>query len=204
MFAFSRGHAVTRRPLIIARDSVAARVAEALLTMLLVALFLATVSVARVFGQEPGAASGGATRPWHGVFRSGPLVLDPQGRLEADWKASSLPGADTGPELTGAQVGLEGQLGRQITFEISAELASATPWRDLRAEYTLSRALSVTGGQFKVPLGLDATRSAAERNFITRSHLAEAYTPGRQVGVTLESRLWRKRITLEAGAFRSQ
>jgi phosphate-selective porin len=106
-----------------------------------------------------------------------------------------------GPELSAKRVGIDGQLGKRLAFEVSLELTSSSPWRDVRALYDLPAGLTIAGGQFKVPLGLDATQSATKRDFVFRSRLADAYSIGRDQGISVEARLWRKRLTIEGGVF---
>lgn len=138
--------------------------------------------------------------PLDGVFYFGSLALDPEIRLTSDWLRSETRGRnDLG--LSGRRLGVEAVFGRRIGFELSAELTSASPWRTVKADYRLPAGVTVTGGQFKVPLSLDGTRGASDRDFIFRSRLGDAFTLGRDRGVTVETRLWRKRLSIEGGVF---
>ena len=158
-----------------------------LLIGILVALGVPTASA-----QEPdpgGSQRGSATQgsdvssrtPWNGTVHFGPLIIDPEVRLDSDWRRSkpaSSHDADNDLLLSGKRVGFDARLGKRFGFEISADLTSSTPWRNVRADYRLPAGVTVTAGQFKVPFSLDGARSALERDFVFRSRLADAFSMG--------------------------
>lgn len=157
--------------------------------------------------EKPESSAATERRPIRGdaALRIGALTLDPEVRLDTDWRRiepapqHSTPG---GLALSGRRVGVEGRLGRRLDFEVSAELTSSTLWRDAKVEYSLPGSTSVRAGQFKAPFSLDGTLKAAELDFVSRSRLAESFTIGRDQGVAVESRLLRKRVSVELGLFR--
>jgi phosphate-selective porin len=142
--------------------------------------------------------------PWDGTVHFGTLSLDPEIRLEGDWhRAEPSPGKATRADLalSGRRVGVEGRVGQRLGFNVSAELSSSSPWRNILADYRLPAGITLTGGQFKVPFSLDGTLNAVDRDFVFRSRLGDAFTMGRDRGITAEARLWRKRLTVEGGLF---
>ena len=188
------------------RTGMPSRLADALFTLLVVVLFLATFSVARVFAEELARMGRRSRRVLRGMANSG-LVRWSSTRSyasKATGDGRNLARADLDQEafgLSSKRVGVEGQLGKRLALKSAASSASSSPWRDVRAQYHLPAGLTVTGGQFKVPLGLDGTKGALERDFVFRSRLADAFSMGRDQGAAIEAKLWRKRITVEAGAF---
>ncbi len=170
----------------------------------LIALGLVLASFHAPFVRAAQAQAGprAQTRPKEGApsaLRLGALTLDPEVRIEVDWTGAGT--SETGGlSLDGKRVGLEGQLGRSLNFEVSGELTSSAPWRTIRVSYTAGPA-TISAGQFKVPYGLDAARSAADRDFVDRSRLANAFSMGRDVGISLSSSLWRKRVEIETAYF---
>lgn len=138
-----------------------------------------------------------------GEFRFGPVRVAPQGRLEADWRetVSAAGASESTSGLSSTRLGIKGRIGRALTFELSGDPTDRTPWRDVKLAYTLPGSLVLTGGQFKVPFGLDAHRSSFERPLVYQSRLADAYGLGRDLGASLEWRAWHKRLEIEGGAF---
>ena len=190
-------------PLSSASTAIGRRVAR-----LFIAVLVTATGTSLVHAEETAATTQRGEVPprpsWNGTFRFGALVLDPEIRLDSDWRRSQ-PATGNAPDselgLSGRRVGFEGRLGQRFGFEVSAELSASAPWRNVWANYRLPAGFTVTGGQFKVPFSLDGSLSAADRDFVFRSRLADAFTMGRDRGIAVEGRLLRKRLTVEGGLF---
>lgn len=124
-------------------------------------------------------------------------------RVQLDVNGSRLRGPERGRMLDLAQkrVGLEGRLRKSVRFRFDAEIDRRDPWRDAYLDYRPLRVMKVRAGRFKVPFSLDQNTPLARLDFTRRSRAATWLAPRRDQGVMLEGRLWRKRVTYEAGAF---
>jgi phosphate-selective porin OprO/OprP len=69
------------------------------------------------------------------------------------------------------------------------------------ADYKQFDAVRVRGGQFKLPFSLDENTSASRLDFMFRSLAATHLSPGRDQGVMVHGRVFRKTINYEAGVF---
>lgn len=137
-------------------------------------------------------------------FHLGPLMGRFQARLLADVRTvdQASPGTTRrAADIAGKRVGVEGQLGRDLSFEVSAELGAEHPLRNAYAHYRVARAVRVRAGRFKVPFGDDGMASASERAFVSRSRLGDTLSMGRDTGMMLEARGWGRRLEVTGGVF---
>lgn len=138
----------------------------------------------------------------HPSFRFGALRLDVRGRVQADVRGSDGDGDDLGDlDLAHKRIGIEGEIGPLFTFEVEGEIRDAHPLRDALIEYRPQPSLRIRAGRFKLPFSLEATTSATDLEFAYRSQAATRLAPGRDRGVMLKGRLWRRRLMYDAGVF---
>jgi phosphate-selective porin OprO/OprP len=138
----------------------------------------------------------------HPAFRFGPLRVDLHGRVQTDvTRSDGAVGEASDVDLSRKRIGIEGELGRRLSFEFDAELGDDRVWRDAFLDYRANTAFRVQMGQFKVPFSLEATTSTANIDFVYRSQGAAQLAPGRERGVMVHGRLWRRRLMYEAGTF---
>lgn len=150
-------------------------------------------------GKEPRVVS---FKGGHPSFRAGALRLDVRGRVQADIQGSDGIGEDLRDlDLARKRIGVEGQLGPRVSFEVEGEIGDARPLKDALVEYRPEDWLRVRAGRFKLPFSLDATTSATDLDFAFRSQAATRLATGRDRGVLLQGRHWRRRLTYEAGVF---
>ncbi len=100
------------------------------------------------------------------------------------------------------RVGVEGVLFDRVEFQIEREIRDDNPWRDVYADVRLHPSFRVRAGQFKVPFSLEQTTSAYELDFISRTTVVNALSPGRDVGVMVHGRVANRVLRYEAGMFR--
>jgi phosphate-selective porin OprO and OprP len=138
--------------------------------------------------------------------------LEIGGRTHIDFRArvqSDALGADTrvgnvddsSPDLARRRIGVAGDIEHLVEFQIEGELGDDEPWRDVYANYHQFAAVQVQGGKFKLPFSLDENTSVTNLDFVYRSLAANQLAPGRDRGVMVHGRLFRKVLGYEIGAF---
>lgn len=128
--------------------------------------------------------------------------LDFRGRFAAARTGSGDPLETSSINLGQKRVGVSGEIGNAVEFQIQAELTRTDPWRDVFAEFTSFDVARVRGGKFKLPFSLDENTSSGRLDFIFRSLAATHLAPGRDQGVMVHGRVWKKVFGYEAGVFR--
>ena len=99
------------------------------------------------------------------------------------------------------RVGIAGEVGGALEFQIERELEDAVPWRDLYVNYRPRRGAQIQAGQFKIPFGLEETTSAGNLDFIYRSIVSTRLAPGRDRGTMLHGRVADRVLRYEIGVF---
>jgi phosphate-selective porin len=99
------------------------------------------------------------------------------------------------------RVGIAGEIGGALEFQIERELEDAVPWRDLYVNYRPMRGAQIQAGQFKLPFGLEETTSAGNLDFIYRSIVSTRLAPGRDRGTMLHGRVADRVLRYEIGVF---
>jgi phosphate-selective porin OprO/OprP len=136
-------------------------------------------------------------------FRIGRVRLDLHGRLQTDVQRSDgMVGDARDVDVSRKRIGVEGEIGERLAFELDAELGAKHPWRDVLVDYRLlGNVVRVQAGQFKMPFSLDAMTSTANLDFVYRSQTAAQLGPGRERGIMVHGRALRRALTYELGVF---
>lgn len=125
--------------------------------------------------------------------------LEATARLEGDMRAAEL---DADTDWARRRVGLNGELWKRFSFSVERELADETePWRDVYLNVALGDWLEVRAGHFKLPFGAEQLTSAVDVPFAQRALISDNLAPGRDTGVMLHGKVWRKRLAYRAGYF---
>lgn len=131
--------------------------------------------------------------------------LDFRGRFAADRTASDASSDDpverSTIDLGKKRLGVSGEIANAVEFQIEAELSDTDPWRDVYGEFKSFDVARVRGGKFKIPFSLDENTGASRLDFMFRSLAATHLAPGRDQGVMVHGRVWKKLIGYEAGVF---
>jgi phosphate-selective porin len=125
-------------------------------------------------------------------------------RIQGDSRASraAVERADSDTFDVGRRrVGIAGEIGGTLEFQIERELEDAVPWRDLYVNYRPMRGAQIQAGQFKLPFGLEETTSAGNLDFIYRSIVSTRLAPGRDRGTMLHGRVADRVLRYEIGVF---
>lgn len=169
---------------------------------------------------EPrGEPPGGFIWAEHPAFESPEFRIELHVKVQQDVRASYA-GADvtaglTPYELQRSRIGLQGEFLRHIEFEIErdfaqppltpedvlAELSPKTPWKDVYVNVTYVKRAQVKAGRFKIPFGLDELTGITHIDFVYRSLGAEYLAPGRDTGVMVHGRFFKKALNYWIGAF---
>ena len=133
-------------------------------------------------------------------------------RTHVDFRArvqSDVLGSDTAsgeadvssPDLARRRIGVSGDIEHVVEFQVERELGDDEPWRDLYANYHQFDVVQVQAGKFKLPFSLDENTSVSNLDFVYRSLAANQLAPGRDRGVMVHGRLFRRALRYEIGAF---
>jgi phosphate-selective porin len=158
----------------------------------LIAILILLAAATPVAAQHPSIKAG----DW--------LRVDFRARFQGDIRRSEAPidGQDDNLlEISDRRVGVEGQVGRVLEYEVEYE-TSRRQWRDAYLNYRYSKALQVQAGSFKVPFGLEANTRATDLDFIYRSRISSRLAPGRDQGFAVHGRGLKGFLAYEGGVFR--
>src|SRR5262245_21931778 len=132
--------------------------------------------------------------------------IDFRAGFQGDFRRSEAPMVDEdedgGLDIARRRIGVEGQIGRILDFEVEYEIGGAE-WRDVFVNYRHSKAVQLRAGAFKVPFGFEANTSATNLDFIYRSRVSSRLAPGRDRGVTVHGKVLKGFVSYEAGVFRN-
>lgn len=151
------------------------------------------------------AAGTNAEEREHLSLSFGPTRVELTGGAALDVRGASAEhgrGRPTGVDVARRRLGVRARLGAHLELEAEQELADRSAWRDVWVDYRLTRAMRFRAGQFKIPFSLEATTSALQLDFASRSRAATFLAPGRDQGVMAHGRLWGKQLEYETGLFR--
>lgn len=173
--------------------------------------------------QQPGTLSAPERFVWRQrpSFRFGDtfridLALTLQGDVRQSYDGADFLAGLRPYELRRSRFGIQGNLFRRIEYEIEREFTEKdlvaeellagiepkSPWRDVRADVDFLSSLQVRIGRFKIPFGLDRLTGVTNTDFVYRSLGARYLAPGRDTGVMLHGRFFRRGLNYWAGVFR--
>ena len=136
------------------------------------------------------------------------FYLHPMVRVQAIYTgavASQGPQDPAPPDLSGFSLGraemiLEGHVGGPFfQYRLQLDAAASPSLKDAYVAWHPVRMLSIEGGQFKVPYGLQRQYWKAELEFVNVSAPMAAFSLERDLGVMLIARLVPGRLTVQAG-----
>ena len=174
----------------------------------LIALCLATPAAAQE-APSPAAAprDGGWSFTWDDhpqVEWSGKLRVEFRARLQDDRRASLAAvkrGDGDSFDVGRRRVGVAGDIGGTVDFQIEGEIERADPWRDVFVNFRPLRGAQIQAGQFKIPFGLEETTGGGGLDFMYRSIVSARLAPGRDRGTMLHGRVARRTLGYEIGIF---
>lgn len=133
------------------------------------------------------------------------LSVDLKGRALVEWRRFDPEIGEDTFHLRTVRVGLKGELTSHFDWEIEREITEVEEkwqfgeWKDVYVRWRTFDTLSVIGGRFKMPFGLEQTTGVSDTDFAYRALGSTAIAPGRDRGVMAFGDLGR--INYEVGVF---
>jgi phosphate-selective porin OprO/OprP len=122
--------------------------------------------------------------------------------MQAHVRESEAPiGSADAFDVSRRRLGVEGQYGGLVEFQIERELDGGNPWRDVYVNYRQFDRVQIQAGKFKLPFSLDENTSATNLDFVYRSRSATQLAPGRDRGIMAHGRVLNRLLGYEAGVF---
>jgi len=132
--------------------------------------------------------------------------VDLKGRALVEWRRFDPDIGEDIFHLRTARIGLKGDASKHFSWEIEREITEDKnnkvvfgDWKDVALEWKTFDKLSIKGGRFKVPFGLEQTTGVSDLDFAYRALGSTQIAPGRDRGVMAFGDLGR--INYEAGVF---
>ena len=141
------------------------------------------------------------------------INIDLRGRAQFDWRTFDPEVNKETYDLRTLRVGLKGNLTKHFDWEIEREIHQAATleetvekwqfgeWKDVFGNWTTFKALSVKGGRFKMPFGLEQNTGVSDLDFAYRTGGSVKIAPGRDTGVMAHGDLLDGALLYEAGVF---
>lgn len=95
---------------------------------------------------------------------------------------------------------LQGNIGKNLGFRFTPELASNVRILDAYGDFTFIENNVLRFGNFKAPVGLERLQGGANLRFNERGFPTE-FTPGRDLGFQIQSQFFSKALTTKIGVF---
>lgn len=121
--------------------------------------------------------------------------------VERSEASTASAGENATIDIAKRNVGIAGEVANAVDYQIEYALTGTDRWRDVYADVKKFDAVRVQAGRFKLPFSLDETTGARNRELIFRSLAATHLAPGRDNGVMVHGRLFKRLIGYEAGLF---
>lgn len=184
------------------------RLALALPILLLQTAVAASTADASVTGEKVAAHGGGLS--WSS--EDGEIEIGLAGRIFLDWNLietnsqfdESRPGLEgSGAEIRSARLRVEGRVYQIVSYRVEYDFERRNPtaqdvWIGLAVIPRIGR---LRFGHMKEPFSLTAMTDGTDIIFMERALPAEAFAPGRNVGIALSNSLLDDRMTWQFGAF---
>lgn len=100
-----------------------------------------------------------------------------------------------------SRFGVAGELFGRVEFQVEHDMTRDGVWRDLYAEYRVSRQFRVRAGQFKAPFSREQLTSIYDLDFAVRSAVVNNLVPLREVGVMAHGVVADRALRYETGVF---
>lgn len=133
------------------------------------------------------------------------LSVDLKGRALLEWRKFDPEIGEETFNLRTLRLGLQGQLTRHFEWEVEREVAEIDEkwrfgeWKDVYVEWKTFDKVSVIGGRFKMPFGLEQTTGVTSLDFVYRALGSTALAPARDRGVMVFGEVGH--LAYEAGIF---
>jgi phosphate-selective porin OprO/OprP len=97
--------------------------------------------------------------------------------------------------------GVQGSVTKYVEYEATYAWEPDGVWRDLYVNVRPLSYAQVQGGKFKIPFGYERLTGPRNLDFVYRSRVSDALTPGRSVGVMAHGRAFKRVLRYAVGMF---
>lgn len=97
--------------------------------------------------------------------------------------------------------GIEGRITPYLEYEVTYGWEPEGTWRDVYVNARPASFLQVQAGKFKIPFGDERLTGPRSLDFVYRSRVSDALTPGRSVGVMVHGRAFNRVVRYALGVF---
>jgi phosphate-selective porin len=133
--------------------------------------------------------------------------LDLRALLEVDVKSTDPDLAGEGPvfEWSRRRIGVQGSVTEYVEYEVDFGFddveEETAEWRDVFVNVRPAAFAQVQGGKFKIPFGYERLTGPGNLDFVYRSRVSDALTPGRSIGIMAHGRAFSRLLRYAVGAF---
>ena len=133
--------------------------------------------------------------------------LDVRALLEGNLTSADPDPAGEGTvfEWSRRRIGVQGMVTEYVQYEVDfgfdAANEEAAEWRDVFVNVRPAVFAQVQGGKFKIPFGYERLTGPRNLDFVYRSRVSDALTPGRSVGVMAHGRAFNRLLRYGVGIF---
>jgi phosphate-selective porin OprO/OprP len=99
------------------------------------------------------------------------------------------------------RLGVQGSVTQYVEYEATYGWEPDGVWRDLYVNVRPLAYAQIQGGKFKIPFGYERLTGPRTLDFVYRSRVSDALTPGRSVGVMAHGRPFKRVIRYAVGMF---
>ena len=141
------------------------------------------------------------------------INIDLRGRVQFDWRTFDPQRAEEEFDVRTVRIGLKGNLTDHVDWEVEREIDEILEigeieprwkfgqWKDVFINWTTFDALSIKGGRFKMPFGLEQNTGVSDLDFAYRTLGSNKIAPGRDRGVMVYGDVFDGALLYEAGMF---
>ena len=112
-----------------------------------------------------------------------------------------LSGDGTSFEWGRRRFGVEGTVTKYVDYEVSYGWEPEGQWRDVYVNARPAAYAQVQGGKFKIPFGYERLTGPRNLDFVYRTRVSDALTPGRSIGFMAHGRAFKRVLRYAVGAF---
>jgi phosphate-selective porin OprO/OprP len=133
--------------------------------------------------------------------------LDVRALLEGNLTSidPDLDGEGTTFEWSRRRIGVQGTVTKYVGYEIDygfdAANEESAEWRDVFVNLRPTSYAQVQGGKFKIPFGYERLTGPRNLDFVYRTRVSDALTPGRSIGVMAHGRAFNRVLRYAVGTF---
>ena len=134
--------------------------------------------------------------------------LDLRALLEGQVRSvdPDLAGEGTVFEWSRRRIGIQGTVTEYVQYEVDYGFDKANEesaeWRDVFVNVRPAAFAQLQGGKFKIPFGYERLTGPRNLDFVYRSRVSDALTPGRSIGVMAHGRAFNRLLRYAVGAFK--